>query len=167
MKIYKPDILNSVSSSFLTASLYGTASWAENTISSSYALTASYVANASSFPYTGSAIITGSLIVTGSIISPISIQQISASEYTLNMGESNVILFVPSSSCVISYTSASSGQYTLIVDNTSLRSLTFATSSGWFSNLGIQPNLTGRVFISATYDGSRMFITELESMNEI
>jgi hypothetical protein len=167
MKIYKPDILNSVSSSFLTASLYGTASWAENTISSSYALTASYVANASSFPYTGSAIITGSLAVIGNIISPISIQQISASEYTLNMGESNIILFIPSSSCVISYTSASSGQYTIIVENTGSEIVTLATASGWYTNLGTNIICLGTTFISATYDGSRMLITELESMSEV
>jgi hypothetical protein len=52
----------------LTGSLYGTSSWSENSISSSYALTASYVAGASSFPYTGSAQITGSLGVTGSVV---------------------------------------------------------------------------------------------------
>ena len=45
----------------LTGSLFGTSSWAQNSI------TASYVANAASFPYTGTAIISGSLIVTGSI----------------------------------------------------------------------------------------------------
>ena len=49
-----------------TGSLFGTASWAQNSITASYALTASYVANASSFPFTGSAVITGSLEVTGS-----------------------------------------------------------------------------------------------------
>lgn len=53
----------------LSASIWGTASWAETSsvaITASHALTASYVANASSFPYTGSAEITGSLIITGS-----------------------------------------------------------------------------------------------------
>lgn len=50
-----------------TGSVLGTASYALQALSSSYALTASYVANASSFPYTGSAEITGSLTVTGSI----------------------------------------------------------------------------------------------------
>ena len=51
--------------------LVGTSSWANNAVSSSYALTASYALNGgsggASFPYTGSAIISGSLIVTGSI----------------------------------------------------------------------------------------------------
>jgi hypothetical protein len=49
------------SSAILTGSLFGTSSWAQNSI------TASYVANAVSFPYIGTAIISGSLIVTGSI----------------------------------------------------------------------------------------------------
>ena len=61
------------SGSSFTGSLQGTASWANNVISASYALTASYALNGGSggaaFPYTGSAIITGSLIVTGSITS--------------------------------------------------------------------------------------------------
>jgi hypothetical protein len=52
----------------ITGSLFGTASWAINSISSSYAQTASYaLATANVFPYTGSAIITGSLDVTGSV----------------------------------------------------------------------------------------------------
>ena len=51
----------------ITSSLYGTASWAENATSASYALTASYLEGyISPFPYTGSAEITGSLSVTGS-----------------------------------------------------------------------------------------------------
>jgi hypothetical protein len=59
-----------LSSSFaLTASYADRALSASYSISSSHSLTASYVANASSFPFTGSAIITGSLIVTGSITS--------------------------------------------------------------------------------------------------
>jgi hypothetical protein len=51
----------------ITGSLFGTASYALQALSSSYALSASYVPNASSFPFTGSAEITGSLTVTGSI----------------------------------------------------------------------------------------------------
>jgi hypothetical protein len=52
----------------ITGSLFGTASWAVNAVSSSYALTASYLDNyIPPFPLTGSAIITGSLTVTGSI----------------------------------------------------------------------------------------------------
>jgi hypothetical protein len=111
-----------------------------------------------------------SQINAGIVSTPISFQTNDASEtYTIDMSASNIILFSAgtATACTLSYSGAVVGQYTLIVDNTSLRSLTFATSSGWFSNLGIQPNLTGQVFISATYDGSRMFITELESMNEI
>lgn len=76
----------------ITGSLFGTASWALNTltasistntisasyaatasiaVSSSYALTASYLSGyVSPFPYSGSAQITGSLGVTGSLIAP-------------------------------------------------------------------------------------------------
>jgi hypothetical protein len=56
----------------ITGSLFGTSSWAENVISSSYTLTASYALNGGggpstpTFPYTGSAIISGSLEITGS-----------------------------------------------------------------------------------------------------
>lgn len=65
----------SFSGSFIGA-LTGTASWASNAISSSYALTSSYASNTLSasyapdttFPYTGSARITGSLILTGSLV---------------------------------------------------------------------------------------------------
>lgn len=56
----------------ITGSLYGTSSWANKAISSSYTTTASYALNAGAgagFPYSGSAVITGSLYVTGSTIS--------------------------------------------------------------------------------------------------
>jgi hypothetical protein len=64
-----------LSSSFALTASYAanvpaTASYALQALSSSYALTASYLDNYTPpFPYTGSAIITGSLIVTGSITS--------------------------------------------------------------------------------------------------
>ena len=52
----------------ITGSLLGTASFANNALSSSYALTASYLDSyVPPFPFTGSAQITGSLGVTGSI----------------------------------------------------------------------------------------------------
>jgi hypothetical protein len=57
--------LNSITASFIENAQ--TASYVLNAVSSSYALTASYVAGASSFPFTGSALITGSLGVTGSL----------------------------------------------------------------------------------------------------
>ena len=50
------NISGSVTAPSFTGSLLGTASYATNSISASYALTASYVANASSFPFTGSRI---------------------------------------------------------------------------------------------------------------
>lgn len=51
-----------------TGSVLGTASYALQALSSSYALTASYLDNyVPPFPFTGSAEITGSLTVTGSI----------------------------------------------------------------------------------------------------
>jgi hypothetical protein len=54
----------------ITGSLLGTASFATQALSSSFATTASYVLNGgvgSTFPYTGSALITGSLGITGSL----------------------------------------------------------------------------------------------------
>ena len=57
-------VLNSVTAS---AGFFGTASYAEQALSSSYALTASYLDNyIPPFPFTGSAIISGSLEVSGS-----------------------------------------------------------------------------------------------------
>jgi hypothetical protein len=52
---------NSLSVTRVTASLFGTSSWASN------ATTASFALNANIFPFTGSALITGSLGVTGSL----------------------------------------------------------------------------------------------------
>ena len=52
-----------------TGSLFGTASYATQALSSSYALTASFALNGgggATFPYVGTAVITGSLIVSGS-----------------------------------------------------------------------------------------------------
>ena len=53
-----------------TGNLQGTASYANNSLSSSYALTASFALNGgggAAFPFTGSALITGSLGITGSL----------------------------------------------------------------------------------------------------
>jgi hypothetical protein len=54
----------------ITGSLFGTASQAQNAISSSYAATASFALNGGGggvgFPFSGSAVITGSLLVSGS-----------------------------------------------------------------------------------------------------
>jgi hypothetical protein len=69
---YNP-FTNTLSATSFTGSLFGTSSWAQNVISSSYALTASYALNAGTggtgagFPFTGSALISGSLLVTGSV----------------------------------------------------------------------------------------------------
>ena len=66
-------ITGSLNSPIITGSLFGTASWATNFLTSSvtsasYALTASYLEGyISPFPFTGSAQITGSLGVTGSV----------------------------------------------------------------------------------------------------
>jgi len=67
-------LATNIQSTKLTGSLYGTSSWAKNTISSSYALTASYAMNAggsggngSGFATTGSNIFTGSQIISGSL----------------------------------------------------------------------------------------------------
>jgi hypothetical protein len=65
-------VTTNVNAQSFTGSLFGTSSWANNVVSSSYALTASYALNAgvagSTFPYTGSAQITGSLEITGSLL---------------------------------------------------------------------------------------------------
>jgi hypothetical protein len=61
-------VTNGITGSFtgsLTGSLFGTASYANQALTASYALTYAPV-----FPFTGSAIITGSLVVTGSILNP-------------------------------------------------------------------------------------------------
>jgi hypothetical protein len=62
---------DSLNVSNITSSLFGTASFATQALSSSFATTASYVLNGgvgSTFPYTGSALITGSLGITGSLV---------------------------------------------------------------------------------------------------
>ena len=64
------EVTGSVVATNFTGSLFGTASVATNSVSSSYALTASYALNGgggSTFPYTGTAAINGSLQVTGSV----------------------------------------------------------------------------------------------------
>jgi hypothetical protein len=124
-------------------------------------------------PYTGAITnvnLGNNKLTTKLVETPISQQtNDSSTAYTIDMSASNIVLFSAgtSTACSLSYSGAVVGQYTLIVDNTSLRTLTLATSSNWYSNLGIQPNLTGLVFISATYDGTRMLVTELESMQQI
>jgi hypothetical protein len=117
----------------ITGSLFGTASWAENAltssyilnavsssyaftassaVSSSYALTASYVANASSFPFTGSAVITGSLTVTGS--TSVESLNIGSSKFnntsSITSAGTTIVSVLPTSSytsCFYNYTIAS------------------------------------------------------------
>jgi hypothetical protein len=70
MKIDSPSITGSFTTqNGLTGSLFGTASWAVQAITASYALTGGSGGGGSAFPFTGNAIITGSLVVTGSTTS--------------------------------------------------------------------------------------------------
>jgi hypothetical protein len=60
-------INTNVTATSFTGSLLGTSSWAQNAVTSSYAVTASFLLGyVSPFPFTGSAIVSGSLVVTGS-----------------------------------------------------------------------------------------------------
>ena len=88
-------VLGALTAPNITGSLYGTASWAENAISSSYTLSSSYAQTASylsgyvsPFPFTGSAIISGSLIITGSLITNngVNVQTITASFISASSG---------------------------------------------------------------------------------
>jgi hypothetical protein len=108
--------------------------------------------------------------ITNTISTPISFQTNDASEtYTIDMSASNIILFSAgtSTACTLSYSGAVVGQYTLILDNSGTRIISLATGSGWYTNLGLNIITLGINYITACYDGSRLFITELESMNEV
>ena len=124
-------------------------------------------------PYTGAITnvnLGNNKLTTKLVETPISFQTNNASEtYTIDMSASNIILFSAgtSTACTLSYSGAVVGQYTLILDNSGTRIISLATGSGWYTNLGLNIITLGINYITACYDGSRLFITELESMNEV
>jgi len=105
--------------------------------------------------------------LTGVLYTPVSSQSNTTSAYTINCATSNIIEFTATTACTLSYSGASEGQYKFIINNYSAYTVTFATGATWYSNLGVQPNITGLVYIDAVYSKGRMFINELESMQQI
>lgn len=105
--------------------------------------------------------------VNGNIVNPIYSGTISTATYSINCGSSNIISLTTATTSKLYYTGAQQGQYKFIINNSGSYSITLATSSGWYTNLGAQPNITGLTYIDAVYDGSRMIINELESMKQI
>jgi hypothetical protein len=128
---------------------------------------------ASLVPYTGAITnvnLGNNKLTTKLVETPISFQTNGSSEtYTIDMSASNIILFTAgtATACTLSYSGAVVGQYTLILDNSGTRIISLATGSGWYTNLGLNIITLGINYITACYDGSRLFITELESMNEV
>jgi hypothetical protein len=141
-------IANVIASSF-TGSLSGTASWANNAVSSSYSLTSSYALNAASsatvFPYQGDAVISGSLTITGSF----SIS--GSSQYTYGVAttvssSTNIISSIPTGSfrsafynyVAVSGSNARAGQITTVwYINTSSYSETTTTDIGSTAGLNL------------------------------
>jgi len=77
-----------------SGSLFGTSSYSNQSLSSSYALTASYLDNyIPPFPYTGSAVITGSLVITGSAISILGFTGSLLGTSSVSITESKTITF--------------------------------------------------------------------------
>jgi hypothetical protein len=101
------------------------------------------------------------------LITPKNSQTNTLTTYTIDLSLSNIILFTASSNCVLSFSNAIQGQYTIIIDNSGLYTLTLALTAGWYTNLAAQPNLTGLVYITCVYDGARLFINEIESMQQV
>jgi hypothetical protein len=138
--------INSTSASYAL-----TASYVQNAISSSYALTASYVANASSFPFTGSAIITGSLVVTGSIIST---EGFTGSLYGTASWANNST----SASYALSSSYSVTSSHALVADSVlgSVTSASYAATSSHATNFTVQGTLliNGTLTDSATVNSS-------------
>jgi hypothetical protein len=70
------------------------------------------------------------------------------------------------SATTLTYSGANIGDYTFII-NTNGYAVSLQSSSGWFTNQALQPTITGITLMKGTYDGTRMFITSLENMQQI
>jgi hypothetical protein len=111
-----------------TGSLFGTASWANNTFTASHALTASYALNGGTgagFPYTGSAGITGSLYVVGPA-NVISIPTYQSDDFFLI--RNNTTTFKVTDSIGIQITSST--EIPLQISNQNNQSLFYVSQSG-------------------------------------
>jgi hypothetical protein len=96
-----------------TGSLLGTSSYADQALSSSYALTASFALNGGgggpAFPYTGSALVTGSIGLTGSYSNfPLVIT--SSTNQTIDWSQSNTFNILLTGSMTVTWSNAQNGQ---------------------------------------------------------
>jgi hypothetical protein len=93
--------------------LLGTSSYADQALSSSYALTASFALNGGgggpAFPYTGSALVTGSIGLTGSYSNfPLVIT--SSTNQTIDWSQSNTFNILLTGSMTVTWSNAQNGQ---------------------------------------------------------
>ena len=131
-----------INSSALTASLHGTASWAEYVVNS----------GANAFPYTGSALITGSLVITGSTISTLGFtgSLFGTSSWAINASQA------VSSSYATSASYATTAQ-NLLGSVTSADTASHAVNFTIDQTLTLNETLTRRVNVNSTSVGSNSF----------
>jgi hypothetical protein len=94
-------------------------------------------------------------------------ENITTSAYTFDLSISNINSYSATTNSALSYSAASVGTYVFIIDNTGSHTITLATGGGWYVSGGEQPDFTDIVLMTGIYDGSRMFISSIESMEEI
>ncbi len=136
--IYSTSAAKWVNSSSITASLHGTASWAEYVVNS----------GGNAFPHTGSAIISGSLIVTGSTTSTLGFtgSLFGTSSWAINASQS------VSSSYATSASYATTAQ-NLLGSVTSADTASFATNFTVANTLTINATLTDYFLKASTSAG--------------
>ena len=86
--------------------------------------------------------------------------------YNLNLAAGYFYSLNVTSAATLTYSGANIGDYTFII-TTNGYAVSLQTSAGWFANQGIQPTITGITLMKGTYDGTRLFITSLENMQQI
>ena len=122
-----------------TASYVATASYSNNSLSSSYALTASHVTGiVAAFPYTGSAQITGSLGVTGSV----DIYKSGSTVLSVN-GSTGTLITVTDTNSGPLLTVATGSTNILVVDSSLVTTIT--------GSLNVQNGVTASLFGTASW----------------
>lgn len=151
----------------ITGSLLGTASYATNALTASFALNGG--GGGSAFPYTGSAVITGSLSITGSINGSVNALSISSNTASLNLsnGDFFTLQLVSGSNTFINPSNIKAGQtINMLLSTTGSATVSFPTTvkqAGSFPYIPT-PTTSKDIITLVSFDGTNLYLSNVKNL---
>jgi hypothetical protein len=151
----------------ITGSLQGTASYATNALTASFALNGG--GGGSTFPFTGSAVITGSLAITGSASGNVNALSISSNTASLNLNDGNffTLQLVSGSNTFIDPSNIKAGQtVNILISTTGSATVSFPTIVDQVSGSSYIPTTTtGKDIITlVSFDSTNLYLANVKNL---